>query len=128
MAETETDNDPRVYFAAVRTVLAWMRTSLAMMGFGFVVARFGLFLREVAALRPGPVHESSGISAWVGVLLMTAGAIAQIVSALQYARYLKRFSNHHPELRGTAPFTIGVALLLGAVGLFLAAYLAAVQR
>ncbi len=42
--------DPRIYFAAERTLLAWVRTGLAMMGFGFVVARFGLFLRELAAV------------------------------------------------------------------------------
>ena len=56
---TSTDNrepeDPRVRFAAERTVLAWIRTGLAMMGFGFVVARFGVFLRELANTAPaGP--------------------------------------------------------------------------
>ncbi len=40
--------DPRVRFAAEGTLLAWMRTGLALMGFGFVVARFGLFLREIS--------------------------------------------------------------------------------
>ncbi len=38
-------NDPRVFFAAERTLLAWVRTGLAVMGLGFVVARFGLFVR-----------------------------------------------------------------------------------
>ena len=46
-------DDPRVYFAAERTLLAWVRTGLAMMEFGFVVARFGLFLRELASERGG---------------------------------------------------------------------------
>ena len=43
--------DPRVRFAIERTLLAWIRTGLALMGFGFVVARFGLFLREIEAVR-----------------------------------------------------------------------------
>ena len=41
--------DPRVFFAAERTLLAWVRTGLTIMAFGFVVARFGLFLRLLAA-------------------------------------------------------------------------------
>jgi putative membrane protein len=43
---TDLRDDPRVDMAAERTFLAWIRTGLALMGFGFVVARFGLFLRE----------------------------------------------------------------------------------
>ena len=39
--------DPRVRFAAERTLIAWIRTGLSMMGFGFVVARFALFLKEL---------------------------------------------------------------------------------
>src|SRR5471030_843463 len=42
--------DPRIYMAAERTFLAWLRTGIACMGFGFVVARFGLFLHEMAAV------------------------------------------------------------------------------
>lgn len=36
-------SDPRVFFAAERTLLAWIRTGLTVMAFGFLVARFGLF-------------------------------------------------------------------------------------
>ena len=53
--------DPRVLFAAERTFLAWIRTGLGLMGLGFIVARFGLFLREIAALDRAPV---SGLSQW----------------------------------------------------------------
>ena len=69
--------DPRVRFAGERTLLAWIRTGLAMMGFGFVVARFGLFLREIAAgenIRP---IVSTGISLWIGLGLVTLGVIVQ---------------------------------------------------
>jgi hypothetical protein len=53
--------DPRIYFAAERTYLAWIRTGLGLMGFGFVVARFGLFLKELVITRPDLAIKSSGV-------------------------------------------------------------------
>ena len=52
------DYDLRIPLAAERTLLAWLRTGLAMMGFGFVVARFGIFLRELSATRGVPPLHS----------------------------------------------------------------------
>jgi putative membrane protein len=62
------EEDPRVYFAAERTFLAWIRTGLGLMGIGFAVSRFGLFLRE---LRAGTSHlpaPATGPSLWSGEL------------------------------------------------------------
>lgn len=52
--------EPTVYYAAERTLLAWVRTGLAMMSFGFVVARFGLFLQELAAASTSHHFRSTG--------------------------------------------------------------------
>ena len=50
--------DLRDYLAAERPFLAWIRTGLALMGFGFVVARFGAFLQQFQVSgRPRPNHH-----------------------------------------------------------------------
>jgi len=75
-------DDPRVFFAAERTLLAWQRTAIALMGFGFVVERFGLFLRMVTN-QPLSVSQR-GFSLWLGVALLVLGAGISIASALQF--------------------------------------------
>jgi putative membrane protein len=60
------------YLAAERTLLAWTRTGLAMMGFGFVVARFGLFLRTMQVVEPNFPVLLTGLSSWFGTALISA--------------------------------------------------------
>lgn len=80
-------NDPRVFFAAERTLLAWNRTSLAWMAFGFVIERFGLFAHLVYS-RPGEPLEK-GISFWLGIAFVLCGVVIAILSTLQYRKVLK---------------------------------------
>lgn len=79
--------DPRVLFAAERTLLAWQRSAITLMGFGFVVERFGLFLQMVA-------HEplsgpQRGFSLALGVLLLLLGAAVALISARQFRQVAK---------------------------------------
>ncbi len=80
--------DPRVPLAAERTFLAWIRTGLALMGFGFVVARFGLFLRELAAVQKIPQPLSHGTSLWLGLGLVVLGVVLNVAALVRYRRYL----------------------------------------
>lgn len=77
--------DPRIYFAAERTLLAWVRTGLTVIGLGFVVARFGLFLH---VMRNSP-QSSSLSSTIIGVGMVLIGAIAMAVAAWQHVRYCR---------------------------------------
>jgi len=115
------NSDPRIYFAAERTLLAWIRTGLTVLGLGFVVARFGLFLRMVR-------HETVNIqplttSVVIGVGLVLIGAIAMAVAGWQHIRFSRTLP---PSLRPTSHGTVWpvvFALLMAFCGMVLAGYL-----
>lgn len=80
-------NDPRVFFAAERTLLAWNRTSLALMAFGFVIERFGLFLKLMTPKVSSQLETN--FSFWVGIAFVLLGAYIAYASTRQYRLVLK---------------------------------------
>ena len=114
--------DPRVYFAAERTLLAWIRTGLALMGFGFVVARFGWFLREMAATGNHPPDPGTGSSLWIGTGLVALGIWVLVGSTVRYRHYLRALERGDRPLPGAGMGT-AVALVLATLGLGMVAYL-----
>jgi putative membrane protein len=80
-------DDPRVLFAAERTLLAWNRTSLTLMAFGFVIERFGLFLHLVSP-QDGELMQR-GVSYWVGLAFIGLGALVSVTGIIQYRRVLR---------------------------------------
>ena len=75
----------REHLANERTLLAWVRTAVALMGLGFVVARFGLFLRELALERAAP-PEPGHASAVIGAALVAASVLITAVSTVRFFR------------------------------------------
>ena len=124
--EVPKERDPRVYFAAERTFLAWIRTGLALMGFGFVVARFGLFLRELSMRNSQPSQISAhttGPSLWLGTALVIVGVIVNLSAALTHIREVKELRAGTWAAGRTSKTAVTLALLLSAAGIGLAVYL-----
>lgn len=114
---------PSDYLAAERTFLAWIRTGLALMGFGFVVARFGLFLR---ALQPGAPSQSYGLSVWFGTALIILGVIVNVWSARHHVRLVRDLNRGEAAFDRPSSLAVIVSLVMALVGLAMATYLISV--
>ena len=117
--------DPRVIFAVERTLLAWVRTGLALMGFGFVVARFGLFLRELSATTASV--PSAGFSRWFGVVLIALGIGTTLVALLQHIVTLRRLARGEPITARPTWYAVALTVLLAGTGVLMTAYLVTVD-
>ena len=115
--------DPRVRFAAERTLLAWIRTGLALMGFGFVVARFGLFLRELAMGHEATHPHSYGLSLWIGTALVILGIIVTLAAAQQHRQVIGRLNRGEDYVPPRWSLGLIVAVLLAILGGAMVLYL-----
>jgi len=114
----------RDHLANERTFLAWIRTSIGIMAFGFVVEKFALFLKQIAHLLGSPVTPSpslQGYSAIFGVLLVALGVLICLLSFIKYKKVERQIEDqtYHPSPLLDVMLTLSVLL----IGIFLAIYL-----
>lgn len=118
-------SDPRVFFASERTLLAWVRTGIAIVGLGFVVARFGLFpdlgLGTVAGSGP---HADGWVARALGVALVALGALAIAVAAIQHGRFVTSLPEEDRPASYPRHWALWLSTLVATAGVLLAAYLA----
>ncbi len=110
----------RDHAANERTVLAWIRTGVALMAFGFAIARFGLFLREITEVRGGELRSSIG-SQWFGAAMVVLGLVTNVAATIRYARIKKALDEGRSiAMSMTLVYVVGfgsvlVALVMAAI-------------
>ena len=95
-------------------MLAWLRTGIAIMAFGFVVARFGLFLRLLHA-QAGSV-ASHRLSAYLGGALVGLGVLATAGGTVQYHRFCRTLSPAARPASGSPRFILSLSWALVVLG------------
>jgi putative membrane protein len=86
---------PTDHLANERTFLAWIRTSIALMGFGFVIVKFALFIRQLSVALGGKVAiPGKGYSAITGVIMVALGAILAMLAFIRYLNIEKQLNSN----------------------------------
>ncbi len=110
------------HLANERTFLAWIRTAIAVMGFGFVVVKFSLFVRQFTLLVDAKdVQHHQGFSGIIGISLVLIGAVMVVFSYYNYKRIQKEINR--ADYQSGSPFSLVITLAMLVVGILLSIYL-----
>jgi uncharacterized membrane protein YidH (DUF202 family) len=120
--ESKRGHNRRVHMANERTFLAWIRTSVAVMAFGFVVEKFSLFVKQMAyymgkeASPPPP-----GYSSLIGILLVGLGMLMGVLAFIRYKKVERQIDE---DTYAPSPvLSVLLAISVIVVGMFLLLYL-----
>ncbi len=119
LKEKNTFEKSREHLANQRTFLAWIRTSIALMGFGFVIVKFTLFLKEISYLFEEKGLSSIEYSAIVGVIMVALGVVIAILAFLQYKKYENQLTSNTFISSSMLSLFITLVVLTGGIILIL---------
>ena len=118
-------SDPRVFFASERTLLAWLRTGVAIIILGFVISRFGLFLQFVALQSPTRAPRTDTLASGIlGLSFVLFGAAAIAVATVQHGRFIATLPLHDLPAQYSRRWALWLSVLVSVTSLLLAGYLA----
>lgn len=128
MKETPDEINPsrvrnrRVHMANERTFLAWVRTSIAIMAFGFVVEKFSLFVKQMAYyLGKEAAPPPQGYSSMIGIVLVGLGVVMGVLAFIRYKKVERQIDDD--SYQPSAILSVLLALSIMAIGFFLILYL-----
>ncbi|MFO7670186.1 MAG: DUF202 domain-containing protein [Bacteroidales bacterium] len=124
--ESEKVRNRRVHMANERTFLAWIRTSIGIMAFGFVIEKFAFFLKQMSIIlqqsTTGNILPSSqGYSAIIGIFLVGLGTLLVLLSFIRYKKVERQIDTNAFQTSSILEIILTVSIL--AVGIFLVTYL-----
>jgi putative membrane protein len=122
---TEDSNRARDHLANERTFLAWVRTSVAIVVFGFAIGRFAIAMRQLTAFQ-GLASKTTGLSVWMGMVSILAGVLMVVMGLLRYRKTRALLEEGKFEPAG---FIVDLVTILTVLfGLALAGYLLYVEK
>ena len=122
-------SDPRVFFAAERTLLAWVRSGITVIALGFVVAKFGLFLTLILSSSTASktvtnhIHQSSSLSSLFGITLVIIGVTIILGAQFNHSRYVQTLPPEDVPKLAINWLSSLLSFSIACVGLLLAIYL-----
>ena len=120
MNKQNNDTKLREHLANERTFLAWVRTSIALMGLGFVIVKFALFLNEVSLLfREQTATGTEGFSSVIGVIIVAFGVILSPFAFYQYKKVEKQINSQSYKSSSFLSGSLTLAIIAGGIILIL---------
>jgi putative membrane protein len=123
------DDEFKMLLQLETSLLGWLRTSLSLMGFGFVIARFGLFLREIAVAGQLHVHPHNWLTAintTTGTGLIVLGIVVLLIAVRNHQQTVDRLMRRELTMPPRWSLSVIVSLILAGMGMGIAIYLALV--